>query len=1148
MHRSHWAAPIAIVFWLGLAMPLRTGQAAAAERLFVEATLKQALSSGGDLVLLLGVEDGNVTQHAVRVAGEPYTACRMKEHGLKVHDGRLSGPAEIEVGMGSENISLDAALDKGGNFSAAYGCPEPPRKAEGEVIVEPWKAPPSAKQSQELKQSNPQGNGKEPSRTQWMLWLPQALGPDTQLGLLLEVDRQAKSVTALPAMAPGYNRSRHPVDASNLRFDGANLEGEVGITIVPGRRAKWLAEMVPAHGQPIAGSIKVRASLEGKDQPGRYSAVFGIERRRQGLVSIKPATEAEMLAFAAPVISPRTPWRVWLAAGPRITRTQDNQIAVGGRSGKPAKPPTYDAENAQLSPLPPADWKAGRFDDSLWGRCMADLFELMGGYGALCGASEPALLCLRTRFGVSDPARAGGMKVTIEYLGGAAVYVNGVEVGRAHLPDGELEPHTPAADYPIAAYTEDDGATPLPGLAVGAQPEATSLPRYQARVRTTTLSVPARVLTKGSNVLAIEVHRTPTCGPAGPRNSWSHLAIREVTLTSNQGAGLVPFAEALKGTRVWSAQPCEQVADEPFPRSRIAGGWSNWSREVYGVRGTAVTGVNMGNPFDPVLPVRILAPRNGVAHGQAVLSDPDGLRGVGAAVSDLQGPRGAVLPARSVRVRFGVQGPDFHWCDELREGPPERARSVPVWLRVHVPADQAPGWYVSELSLEANGRTFRVPVQVFVTAFAVPDAKDLRSLMGVMHSPDALADAYQVEPWSEAHFRLMAKSLEMAGQLGNDVLYVPIIIGTHMGHETGLIRWVKTDNGLQPDFSLFKRYLDLYGQHAAPPKAISLYMWSPETAFHGREITDVWSGPRVAARTGTSGRPLEVTLRDPKTGATENVGAPGFLAEGAEAFWKPMLDGVHKIVLERGWSERVIMVGCAGDTRPAPKTGEVLRQWAPYMRWDIYSHFVGDPGVGGGTAGVSGMPPPPGAAPGKLIALGDLEVGLKEHPGGDEGVWLANLDFLDMPLQRASFYDQSPPLAFRTLPMLSGRLARVGLDFWPENVRYSPLIWGIYPIRLAVRGPDGPQPTVRLAMMREALQDFEARLVILEALPKLPAPEQASYRALLGDLRRRFAAGNVYLSQAELGLDWPGYAAELYRAAEELSGSAAAARWEAPPQ
>jgi hypothetical protein len=132
--------------------------------------------------------------------------------------------------------------------------------------------------------------------------------------------------------------------------------------------------------------------------------------------------------------------------------------------------------------------------------------------------------------------------------------------------------------------------------------------------------------------------------------------------------------------------------------------------------------------------------------------------------------------------------------------------------------------------------------------------------------------------------------------------------------------------------------------------------------------------------------------------------------------------------------------------------------------------------------------------------------------------------------------------------MLSGRLARVGLDFWPDSVRYSPLIWGLYPIRLAGRGPDGPLPTVRLALMREALQDFEARLVILEALARLPAEEQASYRALLDELRRRMAIGNAYLSQTELGLDWPGYLAQLYRAAEELSGLTLRARWDDPPK
>ena len=42
--------------------------------------------------------------------------------------------------------------------------------------------------------------------------------------------------------------------------------------------------------------------------------------------------------------------------------------------------------------------------------------------------------------------------------------------------------------------------------------------------------------------------------------------------------------------------------------------------------------------------------------------------------------------------------------------------------------------------------------------------------------------------------------------------------------------------------------------------------------------------------------------------------------------------------------------------------------------------------------------------------------------------------------------------------------------------------------------------------------------------------------------------GNAYLSQMGLSLDWPAYAARVYRAAEGLSGVKAEARWENPPR
>jgi hypothetical protein len=394
----------------------------------------------------------------------------------------------------------------------------------------------------------------------------------------------------------------------------------------------------------------------------------------------------------------------------------------------------------------------------------------------------------------------------------------------------------------------------------------------------------------------------------------------------------------------------------------------------------------------------------------------------------------------------------------------------------------------------------------------------------------------------------MARSLEMAGQLGNDIMYVPVILGTHMGYRSGLIRWVKTDKGLRPDLTLFEKYLDLYLRYCAPPRAISLYLWSPETS---KEVAHAYESGAIPTRTHLAKRPLQVTQWDPRTGETADMAAPDFLDPAAEAFWKPMLDGVRAIVRNRGWSDRIIMLACGSDIRPSQQTGEVFRQWAPYARWEIYSHFSGDPGVGAGKTW-SGLQVA-GAAPGKQMAVGNLEVGLKESPHGSlldasslERYWQEKLDFLNMPIHRCVYNERTGPMVFRTVPCHNGRLARVGLDFWSGTG--LGLIWGHYPTQLARRGPDGPVPSVRLEMMREGMQDFEARMVILESLSKLPARQQKPYRALLDDLVRRVGAGEAYLSQVELGLDWPGYVARVYRAAEEMTGIKTGAAWEQPPR
>jgi hypothetical protein len=673
--------------------------------------------------------------------------------------------------------------------------------------------------------------------------------------------------------------------------------------------------------------------------------------------------------------------------------------------------------------------------------------------------------------------------------------------------------------------------------------------RYGRRVRTFTLTVPQRVLVKGRNFLAIGVHQAAVAGALHKRGGWSHLGVHEIKLTSAGGAGVSPYAEAMKGTRVWSAHAVEQVAETLAAKSLVKRSWF-WT--LIWTRGMPVKGVSCGNPFDPVLPIKMVVPRNGVCSGQTVLSDPAGLRGVAATLGDFRGPSGATIPASAAQIRFAVQRPGVHYCDALMEQAPGGATTVPVWLLLQAPKSQAPGWYVSTLTLEANGKKFSVPVQVLVTGLTVPDAKDFRSDIGVTHSPETLALHYKAEPWSGRHFKLMDPSLELMGQVGNDVVIVPVILGgfrpswksrplttAKSGWRTPLIRWLKTSEGLKPDFSVLEKYLDAYLKRCAPPKALCVYIWE---ASSSKEWADAYEGRRIPSRQHAPKVPLQVALWDPASRETSPAKAPAIGDEGSEAFWRPLLDGVRRIVTRRGWPERCVMLGLGGDLRPGQKTGELMRQWAPYARWDLLSHFSGDPGP----------------KDGKLIATGGLEIGLKEWPWLFFGRPLPArrleerlkhpLDFVELPTARWHWQEYSPPLIFRTVPLQWGCVGRIGLDFWmrgrdvPTNTSFFSHLNS-----LTVPGPDGAIPTVRFQMLREGVQGFEVRMAIVRALAKLPEERREPYRALLDELGRRMAMGSKYLSQHELSYDWPGYVAKVQLAAAELAGVKTEARWDAPP-
>jgi len=341
-----------------------------------------------------------------------------------------------------------------------------------------------------------------------------------------------------------------------------------------------------------------------------------------------------------------------------------------------------------------------------------------------------------------------------------------------------------------------------------------------------------------------------------------------------------------------------------------------------------------------------------------------------------------------------------------------------------------------------------------------------------------------------------------------------------------LVRWVKAGAELKPDLSLLEKHLDAYLKHCPPPQALSLYVWDSGCT---REVTLAYENQRVTTNTIRQASPLLVQLWDPATGSTTSIAAPNFTDEGAAAFWKPLFEGVRQLVKKRGWSENIIMAGMGGDLRPSKREGDLVREWAPYMRWHVLSHFSGDP------------------APrdGKQFATGGLEIGVKGHP------WRAYLDafnvarlekilddqYLDLPAARWLWQDDSPPLLFRTLPMIWGTIGQIGLDFWPEakgaprNASYFTSSNSV-----TVPGPDGAVPTIRFQMLREGVQDMEIRWQIIRAARALPAERRQAVHAVLDEFPQRVKWGTPYLSQCELSYGWPAYVAQVQQLAAELAG------------
>ena len=645
----------------------------------------------------------------------------------------------------------------------------------------------------------------------------------------------------------------------------------------------------------------------------------------------------------------RTNWRYWETWQAEVFKMDSGEIirangirpveAKKGPDGQPLKEQGVGyllaprkAKRLDGSPLPPTGWQNPDFDDQTWFRNEGPMVD---GYRNL------SLICVRGKFEVTDPAAVPDLSLAIVYRGGVVAYLNGIEVGRASLPAGKLAPDTWADVYPKEAYLS---ATPQKNIGYVPSPLRFS----EARDRRMEVKIPARLLRKGVNVLALQLHRAPTaevmlqavtglvrqhlidipitavwgCEYNGQCTSaWNHAMLGSVRLAVSTGTtGIVPNTARPKGFQVWNESVFKRMSPTRY-----------------------------GDPNEKLQPVQLRGVPNGTCSASLGVGSSGAIKGLKATVSELKSAQGGVIPANAIQVAYVYQfnGLDLEPPGDLEpstlnrgfgDDPRVSNRPLgdlagvvqPVWIVVNVPKSAKSGSYEGQLTITADGEMpVRAPVKLRVVSdWVAPDPNQFITYMGLLQSPDSVALQYKVPMWSEEHWKRLDKTFELLGQLGNRELYIALITKTFLAHEHGMVRWVKQADGTyKHDFSIAERYIDLAVKHK----------WNISVV--GLHLSDGTVGSNFSYG-GKPRNPPSVTVVDPATGALTEMEAPKWGTPEARTFWKPAIEGMRGILAKRGL-QQAMMFSFVVQHNILPETISDLKTLAPDVKWVAYAHWAG---------------------------------------------------------------------------------------------------------------------------------------------------------------------------------------------------------------
>ena len=798
--------------------------------------------------------------------------------------------------------------------------------------------------------------------------------------------------------------------------------------------------------------------------------------------------------------------------------------------------------------LPPADWNSADFDDSGWLKMpvpFATWSKLNLGFMGPNGDSiAMSVLCVRGKFN-AEPLKVNKLNLSLGYRGGVVVYVNGKEVARGNMPkDGKIEMDTPAEIYPKEVYFNEKGTL--------YDSRSGNLENLEARLRTLeNISIPASVLRKGVNVLAIEVHRSALSKDVFDKvmavkderqimsNFFSGIGLVSMQLTT-ASSGVTPNAARPSKTQIWNSQPMANDYD------------TDW-----------------GDPTEPLKPIQLVGARNGSFSGKVVIGSTSSIKKVKAVITDLSGKNGGSIPAAAIQIRYGTAplGADANKpasLDNLSEVPPREVpvrnakpatfipmgsvdpvagAVLPVWITINVPAETKTDDYEGELKITADNSSFNVPVRIRVYNYLLPKPKDYTVFAELIQSPETLALVYKVPLWSEKHWKLIEKSLSFLGAMGTKTCYIPLICKTNMGNEESMVRWIKDKDKYKYDFTVMDKYLDLVEKYQGKVSIVCFFVWDVYVNEGDYELAGGYAkdGKGTIANEGKC--PKVTALNN---GRAEEINLPKISDPKSAGLWKPLVDELKTRMKKRGL-DKSIMVGIVTDFAPEDKIVKFWGELLPDAKWVKHAHNRGAYSVKGGDNIPLGFT-------GTVWDASTLIHGLCKNDKSGRG-W-KNKDL-------STFFardirNTDPVGTFRMMSEICSfgdqrGFARQGADFWAisdgatvgstgviaSDGRYPSSSWRNLNIRtsLLACGPDGAISTIRYEMMREGVQESEARIAVEKALDdsKLRADHAKRAQNILAE-RNSTIFGGFYDNRVGFVGKKGGWAAYYWAASPVRSG------------